>query len=80
MSIRRYFSYPELRLIRVCFDFSAAAVFSGFLSLFSPCEGGIAVPVASEQGENRGKKNKKEQERKIQNKLFIPLEIHIFAV
>jgi hypothetical protein len=58
---------------RVCFDFSTAAVFYGFLSLFSPCEGGIAAPMASEQGENRGKKNKKEQEWKIQNKLLIIL-------
>jgi hypothetical protein len=27
--------------------------------------------MASEQGENRGKKNKKQQERKIQNKLSL---------
>jgi hypothetical protein len=45
--------------LRACFDFSTAAGFSGLLSLFSPCEGGIAVPMESEQGEKPDKKNKK---------------------
>jgi hypothetical protein len=48
-------------------DFSAAVVFSGVLSRFLPCEGGVAVREASEAGEpgeNRGE----EQEGKIQNK------------
>jgi hypothetical protein len=50
-----------LEIIRACFDFSAAAVFSGFLSLLSPCEGGIAVPMASKvkTGAKRTKKSKR---------------------